>query len=206
MGGLRQNLTLCFAFATLFVSFSSLPVHGILGSYSLTQSTFRIQETNTPGVTFTLNVTGATSGINYQFAWTVRDPTGTYHNVNTAVAPTGSSFKTSVNYPTNFGNGVPVQFVGNHSMDVNQTMPAPTTPAARSWFVVALTDSNSYVRTNQVSIAAQGFKNNDNVSIALTSPAGPVPTFPVYRVQTVQVYCLTHGAVFPSTPSSETIP
>lgn len=177
----KQFLMLGFILGTLFVSFSSFPVHGLLGSYSLTQSTFRIQETNSPGVSFTLNVTGATSGIDYQFAWTVRDPTGTYHNVNTAMTPTASSFKITVNYPTAFGQGVPVQFVGNYSMDVNQTMPAPTTAAARSWFIVGLADSNSYVRTNPVSIAAQGFKNNDNVSIALTSPFGSVPGFPVYR-------------------------
>src|SRR6266571_7589566 len=45
-------------------------------TYTLALSTSRIQETNSPGVTMTLNVSNTVSGSFYGFSWNVTDPSG----------------------------------------------------------------------------------------------------------------------------------
>ena len=152
-------------------------MHALGESYSLTQSAFRIQETNSPGVTFILNVTKATTLVNYQFTWTVTDPTGATHNVNTQVNMAPATFTTSVNYPTSFGQTI--IFVGNYSITVSQTSPpANSNPVKTAQFKVGLTDAATYQRTNPVSITAQGYGNAENVTISISSKSGPAPGFP----------------------------
>lgn len=156
------------------------PVHALGETYHLTQSATRIQETNSPGVIFHLNVTGATAALNYQFTWSVRDPSGATKNLNTQVASAPSSFVATVNYPADFG--ISLTLVGNYSLTVTQTSPPPSTsPAGTAVFTVGLIDAQAYQRTNPVSIVAQGYQVPENVSISISSSSGLAPGFPTIR-------------------------
>ena len=163
----------------LSLAVPSYPVQALGESYSLTQSAFRIQETNSPGVTFVLNVTKATAALNYQFTWTVTDPTGGTHNVNTQVNTAPATFTTSVNYPNSFGSTSNIIYVGNYSLAVSQTSPpANSNPVKTAQFKVGLTDAGTYQRASPVSITAQGYSNSENVTISISSKSGPAPGFP----------------------------
>src|SRR2546430_2110497 len=136
----------------LSISMASFPVHasGPYGeTYSFSQSTSRIQETNSPSITFVLNVTTPLAGINYQFSWAVTDPTGALQTTTTTVNSVPSTFTTSVTYPTNFGSAN-ITYVGEYNITVSQTSPPPTTKAATSLFQVGLTDAEEYQRTQPV--------------------------------------------------------
>lgn len=159
-----------------------MPAHALGENYSLTQSALRIQEADNPGVTFVLNVTKATAGLNYQFTWSVRDPTGATQNVNTAVNTAPSTFTTSVTYPTSFGS-TSISYVGNYSLTVSQTSPPPTSnPVKTAQFIVGLTSAESYQRTSPVSITAQGYGNSENITISIMSKIGPAPGYPTAKL------------------------
>jgi hypothetical protein len=173
----RNSAGLLFLIFLLIILIVSFPVHasGPLGeNYTLTQSATRVQETNNPGVTFVLNVTKATTLLNYQFTWSVRDPAGSTHNVNTQVNTVPSSFTTSVNYPSSFGTST-ITYVGTYNLTVTQTNPPSGTVAATALFKVGLTDSLNYQRSQPVSLLAQGYGNAENVSITIAkSPSPPI--------------------------------
>src|SRR5437016_13584828 len=106
----NQKIALLVTGAMLLVSSVSIPVHasGPFGEiYSLSQSAPRMQESNSQGITFILNVTHAFSGINYQFTWVVRDPSGTTRTQNTQVNSVPSTFTTSGIYHTDFAVTTP---------------------------------------------------------------------------------------------------
>lgn len=165
-----------FLIVILVAAVTGVPVHALGETYHLTQSATRMQETNSPGITFTLNVTGATTSLNYQFSWLVRDPNGGTKSINTQVTSVPATFVTSVNYPTDFG--VTVTFVGNYTLTVTQTMPPSSTTAGTAQFTVGLTNALSYQRTDPVSLVAQGYQNLENISIAVRSGSGSAPGFP----------------------------
>ena len=160
----------------LFLTFQAFPVHALGESYKLTLSTSRIQETNGPGVTFVLNVTKATTGLDYKFTWVVIDPGGTAYSINTQVNSVPATFTTSVNYPTGFGTSITT--VGTYNFTVTQTSPPPTTKAGTSLFRVGLTDAETYRRTDPVSLIAQGYGISQNVNVSIVSKLGPAPGFP----------------------------
>ncbi len=186
---------------TLFISLASFPVHasGPYGeTYSFSPSASRIQETNNPGITFVLNVTTPLAGFNYQFSWTVTDPTGAIRTATTTVNTVPSAFATSVTYPTNFGS-TNITYVGEYNITVSQSSPPPTTKAATSRFQVGLTDAEEYQRTQPVSVIAQGYKSAENISISISSTTGNAPGFPTTRLaNSVGVLAYTWTSIPPS--------
>src|SRR5437879_13198461 len=91
----------------LFISIAGFPVHasGPYGErYSFSQSASRILETNSPGITFVLNVTTPLAGFNYQFSWVVTDPTGGIQTTTSTVNSVPSTFTTSVTSRTDLEN------------------------------------------------------------------------------------------------------
>ncbi len=196
-----QKIAFLATVATLFISIASFPVHasGPFGeTYSFSQSTSRIQETNNPGVTFVLNVTTPLTGTPYQFSWAVIDPSGAIQTTTTTVtsAPT---FTTSVTYPTNFNTNI--TYVGEYNITVSQTSPPPTTKAATSLFRVGLTDAEEYQRTQSVSMIAQGYKNAENITVSIRSTTGNAPGFPTTRLaNSLGVLSYTWASIPPSTP------
>src|SRR5438046_10648114 len=140
----------------LFISITSFPIHasGPFGeTYSFSQSASRIQETNSPGITFALNVTTPLSGFNYQFSWVVTDPTGAIQTATTTVNSVPSTFTASATYPTDFG--IHLTYVAVYNITVSPSSPPPTTQAATSLFQVGLTDAEAVQRTHTVSIIPQ---------------------------------------------------
>jgi hypothetical protein len=185
--------------AALFISIASFPVHasGPFGeTYSLSQSASRIQETNSPGVTFILNVTTPLTGVSYQFSWSVTDPSGAIQT-NTTTVTSAPIFITSVRYPIDFHTNI--TYVGKYNITVSQTSPPPTTKAATSLFQVGLTDAQEYQRTQPVSMIAQGYKSAENITISIRSPIGNAPGFPTTRLaNSVGVLAFTWTSIPPS--------
>ena len=200
--GTKQKIALLVFGAMLLVSSASIPVHagGPLGEvYSLSQSATRIQETNSQGITFTLNVTHAFSGVNYQFTWAVRDPSGNVLNQNTQVNSAPATFTTSSTYPTDFG--VTISQVGIYNVTVTQTNPPSSTQAATTLFEVGLTNSETYQRTQVVSMIAQGYRNAENISISISSKSGSASGFPTTRLANSQgVLSFSWTSMAPSVP------
>ncbi len=188
---------------TLFISLASFPVHasGPYGeTYSFSQSASRIQETNSPGITFVLNVTTPLAGFNYQFSWVVTDPTGATQTTTTTLNSVPSTFTTGVTYPTDFGT-TNITYVGEHNITVSQSSPPPTTQAATSVFQVGLTDAKEYQRTQPVSMIAQGYKSTENITISIRSPTGNAPGFPTTRLaDSLGVLAYTWTSIPPSVP------
>ncbi len=188
---------------TLFISLASFPVHasGPYGeTYSFSQSASRIQETNSPGITFVLNVTTPLAGFNYQFSWVVTDPTGATQTTTSTVNSVPSTFTTSVTYPTDFGS-TNITYVGEYNITVSQSSPPPTTQAATSLFQVGLTDSQEYQRTQSASMIAQGYKSAENITISIRSPTGNAPGFPTTRLaNSLGVLAYTWTSIPPSVP------
>ena len=119
-----------------------------------------------------LNVTGALTGVNYRFAWTVRDPAGVSHNVNTQVNNAPSSFSTSINFPGSFSTSITL--VGNYTGTVAQSSPCATScPVGSEQFQVGLTNRTNYKRTDAVPIIAQGYGNQENVTLQVSESASP---------------------------------
>jgi len=187
----------------LSISMASFPVHasGPYGeTYSFSQSTSRIQETNSPGIAFVLNVTTPLAGINYQFSWAVTDPTGAIQITATTVNSVPATFATSVTYPTSFGS-TNITYVGVYNITVSQTSPPPTTKAETSLFQVGLTDSQEYQRTQSASMIAQGYKSAENITISIRSPTGNAPGFPTTRLaDSVGTLAYTWTSIPPSVP------
>src|SRR5256712_650677 len=197
-----RKIALLVTGAILLVSSVSIPVHasGPFGEiYSLSQSAPRMQESNNQGITFILNVTHAFSGINYQFTWAVRDPSGTTRTQNTQVNSVPSTFTTSVTYPTDFG--VTITEVGNYNITVPQANPPSSTQAATSLFEVGLTNAEKYQRTQAVSMIAQGYQNAENITISIRSATGNAPGFPTTGLaDSLGVLAYTWTSIPPSVP------
>ncbi|HVH16160.1 MAG TPA: hypothetical protein VNA15_10655 [Candidatus Angelobacter sp.] len=200
--GTKRPIALLVVGAIILLSSATIPVHapGPFGEiYSLSQSATRIQETNSQGITFILNVTHAFSGVNYQFTWTVRDPSGTVLSHNTQVNSVPTTFTTSAAYPTDFG--ATITQVGNYNVTVTQTSPPPATQAATSLFEVGLTNVETYQRTQVVAMVAQGYQNAENITISISSKTGSASGFPTTRLANSQgVLSYSWTTMAPSVP------
>ena len=108
------------------------------------------------------------------------DPSGGVTTTTTTVNAVPANFVTSVTYPTDFN--AKVAYVGEYNITVSQTTPPPTTRAATSLFLVGLTDSLEYQRTQTVSLIAQGYRSSENVTIAIRSAMGNAPGFPTSKL------------------------
>jgi KaiC/GvpD/RAD55 family RecA-like ATPase len=146
--------------------------------YTLTTSVARTLESNTPGVTLYINVTGAAVSTTYKFTWVVTDPTNHAANASnqTTTTPTQTSFVLSVNYPSSFG-GNNINFVGNYTINVQQNNPT-NIPVGNSSFLAGLTDKTSYQRTLTVSIQARGYNNNSPVTLNISHQGTQAPGYP----------------------------
>src|SRR5437879_11198037 len=198
----NRKIALLVTGAMLLVSSVSIPVHasGPFGEiYSLSQSAPRMQESNNQGIAFILNVTHAFSGINYQFTWVVRDPSGTTRTHNTQLNSVPSTFTTSVTYPTDFG--VTITEVVNYNITVTQTNPQSSTQVATSLFEVGLTNAEKYQRTQAVSMIAQGYQNAENITISISSATSNTPGFPTTTLtDLLSVFAYTSTSIPPSVP------
>lgn len=126
-----------------------------------------------------LNVTNAIVGDIYQFTFTVSDPTGGKAIAATSTTATGPSFLTSVVYPGDFGPGTVMKYVGNYTVNVDQSKPSNKASVATGGFLAGLTDSLTYQRTYQVSTKATGYAASENINIGLSQGSVSAPGFPL---------------------------
>jgi KaiC/GvpD/RAD55 family RecA-like ATPase len=148
-------------------------------SFSFKPVPARAQETNTAQFVLILNVTGATLATNYQFTWFVTDPAGTIKNHANSTTALSSSFWISLQYPRDFTTSI--VYPGNYTVSINQNQPSAISGIAGGQFQVGLTDKPAYQRTNNVSIKATGYANNEQVTIniyqgLITNSAPGYPT------------------------------
>ena len=179
---LRRYVLLPLLATLLFVTLSSSSVHALNESYTLTESTSRLQESSTARVLLALNVSNANTLTNYAFTWHVKDPSGAMFQANNQTsAPHSASFVESVAYPGKFGTTASLDLVGSYLVWVNQTQPplvGSTGVGTPVQFQVGLTDTLSYQRTLPVAIKATGYKPSLNVTISISGQSGPAPNFP----------------------------
>lgn len=149
--------------------------------YTLTLSTSRIQEANSPGVTMTLNVSNTVSGSFYGFSWNVTDPSGSIRSFVYYVAANGPFLTLAVVYPRDF-SGALVKYNGTYRINIFQTYPNPTALVATGRFYTGLTDSLSYQRTAQVFILAQGYASNENITMRILHAGIPASGFPISQL------------------------
>ncbi len=128
-----------------------------------------------------LNITNATVGTNYQFTFTVSDPSGAVTAAVTSTTPTNPSFLTSVVYPRDFGPTAVVKYVGNYTVNIDQNKPSTKLSVQTGRFLVGLTDSVRYERTYQVSMKAAGYATSESITIRLSQGGVSVPGFPLSR-------------------------
>jgi hypothetical protein len=147
-------------------------------TYTLVSVPSRSQESNTPGVTLTLTVSGAIVGQPYSFLWTVRDPTGAAKNATTSIPSATSTFTQSVNYPASFASAAAIIYVGRYTVSISQTLPSPKLGVASGLFTVGLTDKTNYQRTYPVSIKATSYTNLETVTVDIIHAGSHAPGFP----------------------------
>ena len=146
-------------------------------TYTLTLSTSRIQELNTPGVAMTLNVSNTIPSTFYAYTWNVTDPAGTLTSIINGGLANSQTLTLTAVYPRDF-SGASIKYNGTYRVNIFQVNPGPTTLVATSKFYAGLTDSLSYQRTAQVSILAQGYASNENITIRISHVGIPVAGFP----------------------------
>lgn len=169
------------AITTVFAQISTVQAPPTL-TYTLTQSTNRVQETNNPGVTLTLNVSNAAPGTLYGFLWNVTDPSGGVASFLDGGTPTAAGVLTLTSvYPRDF-SGASVKYNGTYTVMVFQFRPGPGGLAATSKFYGGLTDTLSYQRTAQVLILAQGYASNENVTIKVSHAGILAVGFPGFNL------------------------
>src|SRR5437870_10736604 len=181
VGALSHSRSAVILFSVLVVMSVTAQISTVHGAppliYTLALSTSRIQEANMPGVTMTLNVSNTVSGSFYGFSWNVTDPSGGKGSFVYYVAANGPVLTLTAVYPRDF-SGASIKYNGTYRINIFQVNPGPTTLVATSKFYAGLTDSLSYQRTAQVSILAQGYASNENITIRISHVGIPVAGFP----------------------------
>jgi len=113
-------------------------------------------------VPISVNVTGGESSKTFVANITVQAPTNvSYTNmldVNTSDVGNGSA---AIIYPEHFPIGANTNFAGKYKVFLNGTLADQT-------FIIGLTNSTEYHRSQSVDIKAAGYKPNENVTITVT--------------------------------------
>jgi hypothetical protein len=118
-------------------------------------------------VNLILTVTGATTGLQYEFFLHVRDPSSTIRNSAVQdVTPISSTFQVILTYPVDFSGTN--SLVGQYIAWVNQTKPISlSTAVASNSFYITLTDKLEYQRTETVSVRASGYSPAEPVTVTI---------------------------------------
>ena len=182
MGVLSHSRTAIIIFSLLVITTATYQISNVQApatpTYTITQSTNRIQETNNPGVTLTLNVSNAAPGTLYGFLWNVTDPSGGVTSFLDGGTPTSAGVLTLTSvYPRDF-SGASVKYNGTYIVLVAQFRPGPPGPITTSKFYGGLTDALSYQRTAKVFVLAQGYSSNENVTIRVSHSGTLASGFP----------------------------
>lgn len=140
-----------------------------LSNYSLNPVPAVAQEGGT--ITLVLTVTSLSTGTSskFQFRFFVRDPSSrTFQSIlqNYTTVPNQNEFSILVAYPSVSFPGSN-SLVGQYSIWVDQMMPIAISQVASNSFVLGITDSSSYERTQSVNIRASGYNASESVSVTI---------------------------------------
>ncbi len=125
------------------------------------------QEGNT--VNLVLSVTGAVSNIQYRFRFYVTDPTGRMVQSpmeNYTTVPGQTSFSILVVYPSPALPGTN-SLSGQYNAKVDELWPTAAPGVAGTSFVLSVTDSFSYQRTQTVIIQASGYNASESATVTI---------------------------------------
>ena len=129
----------------------------------------------------TLNVSNTMSGSFYGFSWNVTDPSGGKGSFVYYVAANGPVLTLTAVYPRDF-SGASIKYNGTYRINIFQTYPSPAVLVTTGKFYAGLTDSLFYQRTAQVSILAQGYASNENITIRILHVGIPASGFPISQL------------------------
>ncbi len=145
----------------------------VIGTYSLNASPPFAQEGST--ITLVLTVSGFTSStsITFSFRFNVRNPAGTTSQsktMNYTTVPGQTEFTILVNYPSSALPGTN-SLAGTYTAWVDELAPFSSTMVATTSFVLTLTDSSSYERTQTVNMRATGYNASESVTVQIRTQA-----------------------------------
>lgn len=136
----------------------------ILPSYSLETDVPPLPEQRQEGdnVTIFLDITGGEPSKKLVANITVEAPTNASYTslLNVTTSNVGSGSATIV-YPEQFPTGANTNFTGKYEVFLNGTLADQT-------FIIGLTNSTEYHRSQSVDIKAAGYKPNENVTITIS--------------------------------------
>src|ERR671923_507617 len=104
----------------------------------------------------------------YSFRFNVMDPSGTTVSrmVNQTVPANQNEFTVVVSYPGPSFAGSN-SLVGKYGASVDQLFPNPTASVATTSFILSISDSSSYERTQTVNIQASGYLGSESVNVTI---------------------------------------
>ncbi len=109
------------------------------------------------------------------------DPAGSSHTAsNSTNSGISTSFTLTTDYPKSFTPITSLRYVGNYTVQVDQTSPTSKLNIASGQFQVGLTNVGTYRRTDTTSIQGIGYRAGENVSITMSYGSSPVPGFPTW--------------------------
>ncbi|MBO0888377.1 hypothetical protein J2P12_04675 [Candidatus Bathyarchaeota archaeon] len=118
----------------------------------------------------------------YSFRFNVLDPSGTTVSriVNQTVPANQNEFTVVVAYPSPTFAGSN-SLVGKYGASVDQMFPSPMLSVGTTSFILSITDSSSYERTQTVNIQAGGYLDSESVDVTIQTKT----TLTIVNVQTV---------------------
>ena len=135
--------------------------------YSLNPVPAAAQEGST--ISLVLSVINANPSTPYQFVFSVTDPLGrTVQSApqNYSTLPGQDKFSIVVVYPSPSFSGSN-SLVGQYFAKVDQLLPLPSPTVAQSSFLLSITDSASYQRTQTVIVQASGYNASESVAVTI---------------------------------------
>ncbi len=120
-------------------------------------------------VSLVLSATNANPSTLYQFVFSVTDPaakTVQSKVQNFTTSPGQSQFTIVVVYPSPSFQGSN-SLVGQYLSKVDELMPVPTLTVAQNSFILSVTDSAAYQRTQTMLIQASGYNASETVTVTI---------------------------------------
>lgn len=130
-------------------------------------------------INLVLSVNNANPSTLYQFRFSVTNPAGaTVQSVieNFTTSPNQSQFSIVVLYPSPTFQGSS-SLVGQYIAKVDELMPIPTLTVAQNSFILTITDSVTYQRTQTVMIQATGYNSSESVTVTIRTQATSTQVF-----------------------------
>jgi hypothetical protein len=119
-------------------------------------------------VSLVLSAIGAVPNLQYRFRFSVTDPAGKIVQSlqNYTTAPGQTSFTMVILYPSPSLPG-PNTLVGQYNAKVDELWPTTALGVAGTSFILSITDSSSYQRTQTINVQASGYNVSESVTVAI---------------------------------------